>query len=302
MDAVHDRRGQRHQLARELLHLLAHLQPRDALAHERLVDVEVEEADLGVGHLRQRLPVDAHELQQGDEREAGREHGRHVAQDLEVVVGDALDRRRVEAHRQEQPLDQRRLEAGLGRRLLERVGGLLRRHQLLDEAEGQPAALGRRADLVERVAALAQAGDDARLRDRGRRPAPVARVRHEAVARPPAERLRGDPRAPRRFAARDDAVVAHRPRPEKISGGTSMTRVPPHAGLTSRDVGRRRSSDEGRHLAGGEPPTLRPFTLLGAGVINARADGCQRQTSRLRPSGADTRIRRPPCTARRPAW
>ena len=92
--AVHDRRGQRQQLARELLHLLAHLPARDALAHERLVDVEVEEAHLGVGHLRQRLPVDAHELQQRDQREAGREHRGDVAQQLEVVVGEPLDRRR----------------------------------------------------------------------------------------------------------------------------------------------------------------------------------------------------------------
>ena len=63
---------------------------RDAVAHERLVDVEMEEAHLGVGHLRERLPVDAHELQQRDEREAGRQHGGDVAQQLEVVVGEAL--------------------------------------------------------------------------------------------------------------------------------------------------------------------------------------------------------------------
>ena len=46
--------------------------PGDAVAHQRLVDVEVEEAHLGVGDLRQRLAVDAHELQERDEREAGR--------------------------------------------------------------------------------------------------------------------------------------------------------------------------------------------------------------------------------------
>ena len=91
--ALHDRRGQRQQRARELRHLLAHLPPRDAVAHERLVHVEVEEAHLGVGHLRERLPVDAHELQQRDEREAGAQHGGDVAQQLEVVVGDLLDAR-----------------------------------------------------------------------------------------------------------------------------------------------------------------------------------------------------------------
>ena len=54
----------------------------------------MEEADLGVGHLRERLPVDAHELQQRHEREAGRQHRGDVAQQLEVVVGEALHRRR----------------------------------------------------------------------------------------------------------------------------------------------------------------------------------------------------------------
>jgi hypothetical protein len=121
------------------------------------------------------------------------------------------------------------------------------------------------------------------------------------VLRPAAQGLRGHARAASRLAARHGAVV-HGLAPQKISGGTSMTRVPPHAGLTSRDVGRWRSSDEGRHLAGGEPPTLRPFTLLGRGVINARRNACQRQTSRLKPSGAGTRPRPPSCSARRPAW
>ena len=44
--------------------------PGDAVADQRLVHVEVEEPDLGVGDLRERLAVDAHELQEGDEREA----------------------------------------------------------------------------------------------------------------------------------------------------------------------------------------------------------------------------------------
>ena len=42
-----------------------------AVADQRLVDVEVEQADLGVGDRGQRLAVDAHELEEGDEREAG---------------------------------------------------------------------------------------------------------------------------------------------------------------------------------------------------------------------------------------
>ena len=72
MDVVHDRRGERQQLAREALHLLGHLEPGHAVAHQRLVDVEVEQPHLGVGDLGERLAVDAHELQERDEREARR--------------------------------------------------------------------------------------------------------------------------------------------------------------------------------------------------------------------------------------
>ena len=61
--------------------------PGDAVAHQRLVHVEVEQADLGVGDLRDRLAVDAHELEERDEREAGREHRGDVAQQLQVVLG-----------------------------------------------------------------------------------------------------------------------------------------------------------------------------------------------------------------------
>ena len=65
--------------------------PGDAVAHERLVDVEVEEADLGVGDLRERLPVHAHELEEGDEREARGEHGGDVAQELQVVLVEPVE-------------------------------------------------------------------------------------------------------------------------------------------------------------------------------------------------------------------
>ena len=91
---VHDRRGERQHLAREALHLLGHLQPGHAVAHQRLVDVEVEQAHLGVGDLRQRLAVDADELQERDEREARGQHGRDVAQELQVVLGEVLEPRR----------------------------------------------------------------------------------------------------------------------------------------------------------------------------------------------------------------
>ena len=101
----------------EPLHLLGHLEPGDAVAHQRLVHVEVEQAHLGVGDLGQRLAVDAHELQEGDEREAGGEHGRRRS----AAAGgrprsEAWSRRRAEADRLPDALDQGGLEPGLARR------------------------------------------------------------------------------------------------------------------------------------------------------------------------------------------
>ena len=121
VDAVHDRRGEREQLRGEALHLLGDLEAGDAVAHQRLVHEEVEELDLGVGDLRERLAVDAHELQEGDEREARVEHRRHVAQQLQVLLADPLERVGREAGGGPDPLDQRRLEAGLLGRLRERA-------------------------------------------------------------------------------------------------------------------------------------------------------------------------------------
>ena len=62
VDEVHDRRGKRQEVAREVLHLLRHLESGHALAHQRLVDVDVEQPRLGVGDLRDGLPVDPREL------------------------------------------------------------------------------------------------------------------------------------------------------------------------------------------------------------------------------------------------
>ena len=122
VEVVHDRRGQREQLAGQALHLLGDLQARDAVAHQRLVHVEVEETDLGVGHLGERLAVHPDDLQEGDEREAGGQDGGDVAQQLHVLVGEMLDRVGAEPDRRVDPLDQRRLEPGLGGGLLQRVG------------------------------------------------------------------------------------------------------------------------------------------------------------------------------------
>ena len=50
------------------------------------MDVEVEELHLGVGDVRQRLPVHAHELEERDERQPGVEHRAERPQELEVVL------------------------------------------------------------------------------------------------------------------------------------------------------------------------------------------------------------------------
>ena len=76
------RRRQRQDVGGEVAHLLRHLQLRHAVADQRFVDVEVEEPHLGVGDPPHRLHVDADQLQEGDEREAGGEHPGAVAQRL----------------------------------------------------------------------------------------------------------------------------------------------------------------------------------------------------------------------------
>ena len=76
---VHDRPGQRQQLGREVRELLGDVQHGRAVADHRLVDVEVEELDLGVGDLRERLPVHAHELQERDQRQPGVQHRAEAA-------------------------------------------------------------------------------------------------------------------------------------------------------------------------------------------------------------------------------
>jgi len=199
VDEVHHRRDERQQVGCESLHLLGHLDAGHALAHERLVDVHVEEAHLGVGDLRERLAVDARELQEGDQRQARRQHGGRVAQQLELAGGDLVRGRRGQPERRDDALDQRRLEARLLRRLLERVRRHGGREQLRQVAEGQPPALAGGADLLERVAALAHARDEPRVRDGGRRPAAVV-LRDQPAGEPAAQRrrrrtdLEGDPR------------------------------------------------------------------------------------------------------------
>jgi hypothetical protein len=187
VDAIHDRRGEREQVAREALHLLRDLEVVDALVDQRLVDVEVEQLDLGVRDPRQRLPVDAHELEEGHEREAGVKRRGDGAQQLQVVLGELGEGGHREADGAPDALDQRRLKAARLGRLLQRGGLRARWEQVLDEAVGEPARARRLADRVHRVAAGPQPADDPGVGERAARPLAVGQ-RHEAVGHPAAQR------------------------------------------------------------------------------------------------------------------
>ena len=88
VEVVHDRRREGQRLARQALHLLGDLHARHTLAHERLMDVQVEQAHLGVGDLRDRLPVHTLQLQERRQRKPGVEHRGGVLEHLQVFVGD----------------------------------------------------------------------------------------------------------------------------------------------------------------------------------------------------------------------
>ena len=174
--------------------------PGHAVAHERLVDVEVEQAHLGVGDLRQRLAVDADELQEGDQREARAEHAGDVAQELQVVLGDVLDARVG------RPIAGVMRSISAGSRPVSRAASSSVCTRSSDGssswriAEGQAALLAGLADLPQRVPALAQARDEPRVGDGGRRPA----RRRTAGSRPC--------RIQRRSVAGVDARALRRPR------------------------------------------------------------------------------------------
>jgi hypothetical protein len=125
------------------------------------VDVEVEEADLGVGDPRERLAVDAYQLEEGDEREARLQRRGDVGEELEVVLGDRVVLGGGEPDGAPQAPEQPRLEpgqlGGLSSVCVSPRGG----KEVLHEAVGEPPGLRRLADLVERVATLAQPRDDA---------------------------------------------------------------------------------------------------------------------------------------------
>jgi len=174
VDVVHDRRGQRQQVPGQGLHLLGHLQAGHPLAHQGLVHVDVEQADLGVSDLREGLPVDPRELEEGDQREARPEHRRDVLKRLHVFVAQRLQGGRRQAAGGPEALDQRGLEAGGLGGVLEAVGPLAPREGVLDEAVGEPPLVARLPQARQRVAASTQTSDDPGVGDRRRAPAALA--------------------------------------------------------------------------------------------------------------------------------
>ena len=227
------------------------------------MDVEVEEADLGVGDPRERLPVDAHELEEGDEREARLQRRGDVAQQLEVVLGDRVARGGGEADGGPDALEQRRLEAGLLGGLLERERLRARREEVLHEPVGEAPGLRRLADLVQRVPALAQARDDPGVGERGRRPA-ILRQRHEPLAGPAAQRGGRDVELACDFGERH-------PKQDKAAGPRSWSRRL----RAMRPAASAGGVRQRRRLARGFPLTSRPIALFGDRRSTPRTRPCQ---------------------------
>ena len=202
------RRRQRQDVGGQLAHLLGHLQLRHAVADHRFVHVEVEEPHLGVGDPAQRLHVDADQLQEGDQREAGGEHPGAVAQRLDVLRAEHPLAAEGRAEDDQDALDQLRLEAGLARHLLDRHLLFGPRKEFLGEAEGEPALAARPLQVLERVAALAHARNDTGLGRGGGRPAPPPH-RHDLFLRPALQRARRDPGPARGLAQRYAFFCGH---------------------------------------------------------------------------------------------
>ena len=174
------------------------------------MDVEVEEAHLGVGDPPHRLHVDADELQEGDQREAGGEHAGAVPQRPHVLGAEQPLAAERGAEDDEDALDQLRLEPGLTRHLLDRRLLLLAGEEVLDEAEGEPPLAARPLQLLQRVAALAHPRDDPGLGRGGRGPA-TAPHRQHLLRRPAFQGAGRNARTPRRLAQRYP-LVRHRAR------------------------------------------------------------------------------------------
>ena len=204
------------------------------VADHRLVDVEVEEADLGVGDPADRLDVDAHQLQEGDEREAGGEDAGAVAHRARRPRGLSSRSRPSGVPRMTRirSISSGSSPVSLGD-LLDRDLLLARGEELLGEAEGETALAPRPLQLLERVAALAHPRDDPRLSGRGRGPAAApdrddllrrppfqgARPRRPTAARPRSRLIRSSAMVSRGYRAREAEDRAGRPRPPRSVDG-----------------------------------------------------------------------------------
>jgi len=104
---------------------------------------------------------------------------------LDVLFAEMAEHPGREAHRAPQTLDQRRLEAGLGRHRGELVRAAAGRKELVHVPERQPPVLPRLLDLLERVALLAQPGDDPGVRGGGPGPAAAVVGDHAGLAPAP---------------------------------------------------------------------------------------------------------------------
>ena len=237
--------GDRQQVGGQAAHLLRHLQRRHPVLDQRLVDVEVEEADLGVGHLADRLGVDPDELQEGDQREARVEHLGAVPHRPQVLlVQPALPTHRG-AEQRHQPLDQLGLEPGPLGGLLPAVAPLGDPEQVLGVAEGELAPPGGLLDRLQRVAALAHPRHHPGLGRRGPGPAAV-RDRDDPLLGPALQGRRRDAGDPARLGERDLALSCSFSRApsdaSQLQTQATGSVDPVACGLSARCVGQRRRS------------------------------------------------------------
>jgi hypothetical protein len=132
------RRGQRHHVSRQVPHFLGHLQLGDAVADQRLVDVEVEQPHLGVGDAADRLHVYTDQLQEGDQWEARCQHPGAEPQGDGVLGGEVALAALRRPHHHQDPLDQLGLEPGFAGDHRDRDLALVFGEELFGEAEGEP--------------------------------------------------------------------------------------------------------------------------------------------------------------------
>ena len=208
VEVLGQRGRHRQDVAGQLADFLRHLELGDGVADQRLVDVEVEEADLGVGDPPDRLDVDAHQLQEGDEREAGGEDAGAVPHRADVLgAEEPLRPSGVPRMTRIRSISSGSSPVSSETSSIVTCCSVAAREELLGEAEREPPLTARFLQLLERVAALAHPGDDARLGGRGRGPTP-APDRDDLLRRPAFQR-RGRDARPARGLTEADPLFRH---------------------------------------------------------------------------------------------